>query len=277
MKTPSHQTPRRPAVAGHFYPANAQQLRSELDQMFRAIQPSPVSGTILGLVAPHAGYMYSGSVAASAYKLLLHKTFTTVVVIAPSHRDPFTGVTVYSGNYSTPLGTIPSNTELIDRLTAESDVIRISELGHREEHSLEVQLPFLQYCLNDFQLVPLVMGSQSWKICSELGEVLGKCLPKTNCIIIASSDLSHYHDQSTANRLDQVIIDAFNNFDEKQLYDDVSSGKCEACGAGPMIAAMIASKRLGATHANVIRYQTSGDISNDYDQVVGYLAGVIFK
>jgi AmmeMemoRadiSam system protein B len=277
MKTPSHQTPRRPAVAGQFYPATEQQLRSDLDQMFRTVQPVQVTGTIHGLVAPHAGYMYSGSVAASAYQLIRKKTFDTVVVIAPSHRDPFAGVSVFSGSYSTPLGSIPSHMELIERLTAESDVIRKSDLGHRDEHSLEVQLPFLQYCLHDFQLVPLVMGSQNWKTCSELGELLGKTLRHTNSIIIASSDLSHYHDQTTANRLDQVIIDAFNDFNEERLYEDVSSGKCEACGAGPMIAMMIASKRLGATHAQVICYQTSGEISNDYNQVVGYLAGMILE
>ncbi len=276
MKTPSNQTPRRPAVAGHFYPATEKQLRADLDRMFRDIQPEPVRGNIRGLVSPHAGYMYSGSVAAAAYKMLHGKTFETVAVIAPSHRDPFAGVSVYAGSYSTPMGTIPPDLQVIERLAEQSDVIKKSELGHRDEHSLEVQLPFLQYCLKDFRLVPLVMGSQNWNTCSLLGQALADTLDPQKSLIIASSDLSHYHDQSTANRLDRYLIDAFNAFDARRLYDDVFSGKCEACGAGPIISAMIAAGKSGAKNAKVICYQTSGEVSGDYSQVVGYLAGILY-
>lgn len=276
MKSPSNQAPRRPSVAGQFYPAGEKQLRSELEQFFLNVTPKHVKGIIRGLVTPHAGYMYSGSVAAAAYKMIEGTSIDTAVVIAPSHRDPFSGVSVYAGQYSTPLGIIPPDSKIINALTELSPVITISDLGHRNEHSLEVQLPFLQYCLKDFSLVPLVMGSQNWKTCAELGEALAQVLDPDRSIIIASSDLSHYHDQSSANRLDRLIIEAFNAFDAKTIYDDIMSGKCEACGAGPIITAMIASEKLGAQHAEVICYQTSGEVSNDYSQVVGYLAGVLY-
>lgn len=276
MKTPDAQTPRRPAVAGYFYPASAQKLQAELEEMFRKASSESVQGKIFGLISPHAGYVYSGTVAASAYQLIRRQAIDTVAVISPSHRDPFGGVTVYPGQYATPLGNIPTNTELSDRLADLTPVIRKSPLGHGDEHALEVQLPFLQYALNDFKLIPLVMGSQDWKTCSALGEALAKTLAGTSSLIVASSDLSHYHDQETAKHLDQKVIDAVSRFDEKTLYDDMITGKCEACGAGPIVAAMIASRLLGADQAKVILYRTSGEVSNDYDQVVGYLAGVMY-
>ncbi len=244
--------------------------------MFRTTPAASVKGKITGLIAPHAGYAYSGVVAASAYQLIRGLAIDNVAVISPSHRDRFGGVTVYPGQYATPLGNIPTNTELSGRLAELSPVILKSPLGHGDEHALEVQLPFLQYILKDFKIIPLVMGSQDWKTCSALGDALAKILAGTSSLIIASSDLSHYHDQETANRLDQKIIDAVNQFDEEKLYYEITAGKCEACGAGPIIAAMIASRLLGANQAKVVLYRTSGEVSHEYDQVVGYLAGVMY-
>lgn len=277
MNIPDMQIARRPAVAGYFYPGSAPKLQASLDEMFRATPAASVEGNITGLISPHAGYVFSGSVAASAYQLIRGQAYENVAVIAPSHRDPFGGVTIFPGRYTTPLGSIPTNTELADRLAELTPVIRKSSLGHVDEHALEVQLPFLQYALNEFQLIPLVMGSQDWKTCSALGEALARVLAGTQSLIVASSDLSHYHDQETAHRLDQQIIDAINRYDEKKLYDDILTGTCEACGAGPMIAVMMASRLLGANRAKVIIYRTSGEISKDYEQVVGYLAGVMYS
>jgi len=267
--------PRRPRVAGFFYPAEAKKLRNDLDIFYAQAKPVDIPGVIFGIVAPHAGYVYSGQVAAEAYKQVQGRPYQFVIVIAPSHRDYLRGVSVYPGDYITPLGPVPVNADYCRKLTAASDRIILSELGHRDEHALEVQVPFLQTSLKDFQLIPLVMGSQDMDTCRVLGHAIANVFQNTSILVVASSDLSHFHPQSVAEHLDRVVADDFENFDEEKLYEHIMRQECEACGAGPMIAAMIATRQLGAEHARVLSYRTSGAVSGDYEQVVGYLAGIL--
>lgn len=270
-------SPRKPAVAGMFYPGEKNTLRSDLNKMFSGVQSEHILGRISGIVAPHAGYMYSGYVAAEAYQQLAGRSYDTVVVISPSHRDYFHGVSLYTGDYITPLGTIPIDRVLCDKLLTYKPLIQASVMGHRDEHALEVHLPFLQAVLSNFKLVPLVMGTQDHATCFRLGEVLGEVLKDTNSLVVASSDLSHFYSDAAARKLDGIVAKDVESFDEKKLFDDIQERKCEACGAGPIVSTIIASKLLGARSAKVLSYHTSGEVSGDYDEVVGYLAGVFYK
>ncbi len=269
--------PRRPAVAGMFYPGDRKKLQSDLEKMFAGVQSEKLTGTIMGMVSPHAGYVYSGYVAAEAYHQLRNGDYETAVVIAPSHRDYFRGVSIYTGDYVTPLGVMPVDRAICEKLLDNSPLIKVTELGHREEHSLEVQLPFLQTVLKDVKLVPLVMGTQDRETAFSLGHILGTVLKGTNSLVIASSDLSHFYSQDAAGRLDALVIRDVERFDEEQLFDDIQKKKCEACGAGPIIATIIASKQMGATAAKVLSYHTSGEVSGDYEEVVGYLSGIFYN
>lgn len=268
---------RQPAVAGLFYPGGRDELTAELRTMFVRAAEEKIETPIYGLVAPHAGYMYSGHVAAHTYHQLSGREYDTVVVISPSHRDFFHGVSVYPGDYATPLGTVPVDRKLAEELIEATSVVIPSELGHREEHGLEVQLPFLQYVLKDFVLLPLVMGEQDWETSTALGNVLAEILKNRRALIVASSDLSHYHPVRQANHLDHVVIKDLEAFDEKRFHTDIRSHQCEACGAGAILATMIASKQLNARHSKVLSYHTSGEVSGDYDEVVGYLSAVMFN
>lgn len=269
--------PRRPAVAGMFYPGEKNKLRFDLSKMFAGVRSERINGKIIGIVAPHAGYMYSGYVAAEAYQQLSGSAYDTVVVISPSHRDYFHGVSVYTGDYETPIDTIPVDQKACEKLLTYAPLIKASELGHREEHALEVQLPFLQSVLEGFKLVPLVMGTQDRHTCFDLGEALGKVLMGTNSLVIASSDLSHFYSNDTARQLDGIAVRDVEQFDENKLFEDIQQKKCEACGAGPIISAMIASKLMGASSSKVLSYHTSGEVSGDFDEVVGYLSGVFYN
>ena len=238
---------------------------------------------IIALVVPHAGYVYSGQVAAHAYKELEGLDYDTVFVISPSHSAHFRGASVYDGGaYQTPLGEVTTEVVLAEELASLSKVVEISDQGHASgsgqgEHALEVQLPFLQIVLGNFKLVPIVMGEQDLTTSEALGKSIAVVASGKRALIVASSDLSHFHPSEAAERLDQVVIDDFNAFDHRHLAGDLARGRAEACGGGPMVAAMTASKELGATRCETIKYAHSGHVSGDYSSVVGYMAGVIYR
>lgn len=268
---------RKPAAAGLFYPSNAQKLQKDVDAMLSRVVKAPISAnTLNGLIVPHAGYLYSGAVAAEAFANIRKETVKTVIILSPSHRDYFQSVSVYRGGYETPLGIVKCDQKMIDELLLATNCIQETELGHREEHGVEVELPFLQRKLGQFELVPLVMGSQTWENITSAAEAIANCA-NSQTLVIASSDLSHFYSQQRAQELDQILINHLENFDTNALYDDVQNRRCEACGYGPILTTMIACKKSGATSAKVISYQTSGDVSGDYSEVVGYLAGLIYS
>ena len=274
---------RQPAVAGQFYPAQPDELRRMLDDyLAQAVVPSP-SGRIIALIAPHAGYIYSGKVAAYSYALLRGHKFARVVVIAPSHFEAFPFVSVYNGDaYATPLGTIPVDKEFSARLAKEDPLIQLSPRGHHPpkeqgEHALEVELPFLQYVLGDFRLVPIVMGEQTYETERALGAALAKLSKGTDTLIVASSDLSHYHTYDEAVKLDQKVLKSIEHWDYLSLSQNLQARRWEACGGGPIVAAMIAAERLGAREARILKYANSGDTTGDRSRVVGYGAVALLQ
>lgn len=276
---------RKPAVAGQFYTADPLALRKEIESYIADAETDDVpAGEVIAIVSPHAGYMYSGAVAAHGFRLVRGKRYETVVVIAPSHAEYFDFCSVFSGDaYLTPLGEIPIDRKTVELITSKHELVRKSEKGHsysrsgRGEHSLEVQLPFLQVSLGEFELVPIVMGNQDYACVRALGETLGEVLSGRNALIVASTDLSHFHSDSRAKLLDGVFIEALERFEPETMHESIRDKKTEACGGGPTIAAMIAAKMLGATGCSVLDYATSGDVTGDRGSVVGYVSAAMVR
>jgi MEMO1 family protein len=268
---------RESILAGSWYPADAKRLRQDVESYLQKASVPDLQGQLFAVVSPHAGYRYSGQVAAYGYKLLERRKFDTVVVIAPSHRAYFSGVSVYDrGGFRTPLGMVPLDTELVTALKERDPRIRFVAEAHAQEHSLEIQLPFLQVVMPGFKLVPLVMGDQSLAACQWLAEALASCIGKKSVLVVASSDLSHFHSYQEAKKLDQVVLDKVNAFDPGALSESLKNGKCEACGGGPMVTAMLIGKKLGANKSQVLHYANSGDVTGDRSGVVGYMAAAIW-
>jgi AmmeMemoRadiSam system protein B/AmmeMemoRadiSam system protein A len=269
---------REPAVAGAFYAGTEKTLRDDVERMLDAAEPPEISGRLVGLVSPHAGYMYSGQVAAHAYKLIRGSRFDAVIVIAPSHHAYFEGSSVYSrGPYRTPLGLVDVDRTLAEAIMNSDASIDFRPEAHLREHSLEVQLPFLQIAVPDLKLVPIVIGDQSLQNCKRLAEAIVSKVKGKNVLLVASTDLSHFHSYEEAVRLDQIVIDHIERYDFEGLASDLRTRKCEACGGGPIITTMIAARDLGATKAVTLRYANSGDVTGDRSNVVGYVAAALVE
>jgi AmmeMemoRadiSam system protein B len=270
----------RPAmVAGMFYPQKKITLEREVALVLENAPGDIIEGNVIAIAVPHAGYMYSGGVAARAYRQIIDKEFDTVVVISPSHKEYFKEVSIYDGyGYSTPLGVIPIDKEISAKLADYDPKIIISEKGHRfDEHALEVQLPFLQKVLDEFKLVPIVMGEQDQANIEILADALGTVLKGQKAFIVASSDLSHFYSYNKASIMDKVVTENVKNFDEDKLFKDVQAGRCEMCGAGPVVATMKASKKLGADKSKLLLYRNSGDVTGDRNEVVGYMSAIFYS
>ena len=269
---------RQPAVAGMFYPENPHALQAEVKRLTEQARVSNVQGTLVGLIVPHAGYEYSGLTASAGYKLLVNQPFETVVIISPSHREYFDGISVFSGKaYRTPLGDMHVDDELRAALINDDTIIESSRRGHNEEHAVEVQLPFLQAILTSVRFLPVVMGDQRREYCFHLGEKLGNILKGKTTLLIASTDLSHYHSYEEAEFLDKIIIDDVARFDEEQMMSDLEEKRAEACGGGPTVAVLAAARKLGADHVEVLTHCNSGDVTGDRSHVVGYLSAAIVR
>ena len=277
------QNVRQAAVAGGFYPADPKTLSAMIDDMLAHASPLPIADPILAVVAPHAGYQFSGPVAAFTYAALKGRKFSRVVVIAPSHYEAFDFTSVYEGDaYETPLGLVPVDKAFAKQLVEMSSSIKFSSRGHTPtpagpEHALEVQLPWLQRVLGDFQLVPIVMGDQSYESSRALGVALAKLIPGSDTLIVASSDLSHYHPYDDAVKIDHKTLNALQAWDYLSMSRNFETRIWEACGGAPIVAAMIAAERMGANQAVVLKYANSGDTTGDHSRVVGYSADVFVK
>lgn len=262
------------AVAGMFYPDDPHELAETIEELTREAA-SQGGGHIRGIIAPHAGYMYSGPTAARAYGRLAGATYETVVVVAPSHREFFEGVSVFEGTaYRTPLGTVEVDVKLREELIANCPCVHASFAGHRDEHAVEVHLPFLQQMLGRFRFLPLVIGHQTPETCFELGKGLARVLEHRDALLVASTDLSHFYPDETARNIDAVMIADVRRFDGDGLMAHLTGGAAEACGGGPTVAVMTALKTLGATRMDVVDYATSGDVTGDRRNVVGYLGAI---
>lgn len=269
---------RPPVVAGMFYPSDPKELHQQISELMQQVGRTKVKGRVRGIIAPHAGYAYSGLTAAHGYSMLKGERFETVVVVSPSHREYFPGVSVYSGEaYKTPLGVIEVNTTLREALIAATDFVASTENGHRAEHALEVQLPFLQEVLPPFTLLPIVIGDQRPEFCLKLGEALSTVLKDENALLVASTDLSHFYSSDIAEKMDAVITKDVEEFNYEQLMQDLEARRTEACGGGPAVAVLSALKHLGVRHIEALHYSNSGDVTGDYSSVVGYLSAVAYS
>ena len=272
----------RPAyVAGSFYPADANELGKMIDGFLAQASPEKLEGSLVALICPHAGYPFSGGVAAYSYIQLKGRSYDHVVVIAPSHYESFPFSSIYDGEaYHTPLGDVPVDHDFAARLVKLSSTIKLSERGHGVaemrgqqvgEHALEDQLPFLQRVLGQFKMVPIVMGDPGYDACRALGIALAKAVQGTNTLILVSSDLSHYHPYDEAEGMDHQILKMIEDWDYLSLSQNTERDIWKGpCGGGPIVAAMIAAERLGAHRAQILKYANSGDVTGDKSAVVGY-------
>ncbi len=265
---------RQPAVAGQFYPGTAEELRAAIDGL---VDKEVVKEEVIGLVSPHAGYIYSGSVAGATISRI--KFRDTFIVIGPNHTGrgkPFSIMT--EGAWQTPLGEVAIDSELARQIRDDSSHLEEDTAAHQNEHSVEVQIPFLQYFKPDVKIVPIVLASASADVLKEIGREIAGAVSrlKRPVVILASSDMTHYEPQAAAAEKDRQAIGAILDMDEDKLLERVAGLGISMCGYVPVVAMMAAARELGAGTAELVKYQTSGDISGDYGRVVGY-AGIILK
>ena len=294
------------AVAGSWYPDSPRQLAGDVDQYIAGADVDPVPSHIRAVVVPHAGLMYSGPVAAFAYKLVRDTGYGSIVLVGPSHFVGFEGVSIWpSGAWQTPFGDVRVDADLASAIARESSLVQERPAAHGREHSLEMQLPFIAHLMPGVPIVPLVMGHQTRSTAHALGDAIARAVAKRTpaqtpeqrpgghpsnagngqeptgprpgeVLLLASSDLSHFEDASVASRLDGVVLDRVAALDPDGLMDVLERDPRHACGGGPMVAVLRAARQLGATHANVLHYGDSGDVSGDKSSVVGYMAAAIW-
>ena len=273
-------TVRPSPIAGSWYPGTGEALRAEVDRHLSAVPDRSLPGPLVALIAPHAGLRYSGPVAAHAYALVADRPAPTVVLVGPSHRMAFRGSAVFAaGAFDTPLGRATVDADLADALiAADPAAVHAGARPHRDEHSLEMQLPFVQRLLPEARIVPVLMGDQSRADVDALAAALAHALAGTSALLVASTDLSHYLPAPQANAADAHVVGDVADFAPDRLMTRLEHGSNVACGGGPMVAVMKAAAALGARAATVLRYADSGDAADhDRSRVVGYLAAALCR
>ena len=262
---------RRPAVAGQFYEGTPERLRAQVTRCLDANPEPAAKEPFLGAVVPHAGLMYSGHVAGAFYRsAALPKRF---LILCPNH----TGLGHFAainreGAWHTPLGDAPVDSALAEELMQRAPMLAEDWKAHAREHSLEVQLPFLQQLVGEFSFVPICLATHNFALCEEIGGAIADVVRGKEIGILASSDLNHYEDQQTTLRKDQLAIDEVVELDPRGLWDAVDEHDVSMCGFIPTTVMLVAAKKLGATRARLLKHATSGDVNGDYGHVVGYAA-----
>lgn len=265
---------RKPAVAGQFYPSSASKLRAMIESM---VTPDAAKSEVVGAVVPHAGYIYSGPVAAAVFSRIKFKD--TFIILAPNHTGygrPWCIMT--EGDWQTPLGNVAIDSELAQKILAGSRYFEEDSLAHQYEHAIEVQLPFLQYFQPKVKIVPIVLAQAGLETCKSIGKEIARATKEIGheVVLIASSDMTHYESQKSAQHKDDQAINAILNLDEDELLKKVTGLNISMCGAVPATCLITAARELGASKAELVDYRTSGDTTGDYNSVVGY-AGIILK
>jgi AmmeMemoRadiSam system protein B len=270
---------RRTSVAGTWYPDNPTRLVSHLDGYLERARVEDPGRRLRAIVVPHAGLMYSGPVAAYAYNAARRHRHSALVLIGPSHFVPFDGVSIWpDGQWATPFGPIAVEQRLAAALQQATTLVIELPAAHGREHSLEMQMPFIAHVLRDVPIVPMVMGQQTRETAFALGAALAQAIAAhaPDALLVASTDLSHYEDADTAAALDEQVIQHVERLDPEGLMQAIEREPRHACGGGPMVAVLDAARRLGATHARLLQYADSGDVSGDKSSVVGYMAAAIW-
>ena len=265
---------RKQAVAGQFYPGNPGELKKQLSQF---IKEEKKKEKVRGIVSPHAGYIFSGRTSGEVYSSI--EIPSQIIILGPNHTGMGANFAVMSeGSWITPLGEMKINSELAKKILQASKHLQEDEQAHQFEHSIEVQLPFLQYLQPSCEFVPICASSGSYQVYQEIGESIAQVIKESphDILIIASSDMNHFESQEVSKEKDQKAIEAILQLDEKKLLQSIQDYNISMCGYIPATIMLIASKLLGAQQAELIRYETSGDVMGDYSRVVGY-AGIVVK
>ena len=265
-------------IAGTWYDASPQTLATKIDSYINNVQLPELNGSIIAVIAPHAGLIYSGAVAAHAFAMLHDLTPDLVIILSPFHSfTPYPFVTTKHQAYSTPLGNIEVDREALTELQSRLD-IPIIPIANDKEHSLEIELPFLQRVLkNNFKLLPIMIHTEEPETAQKLGQALGQSLKNKNMLIVASTDLSHFYDQRTAKIFDTEMLKRFESLNPASIFEAERTGKGFACGHAAVACMLWASQALCADKLQILNYATSGDITGDQSSVVGYGAAVVLK
>jgi AmmeMemoRadiSam system protein B len=287
-KATQPETVRSPAVAGTFYPDSLGALSAQVGKFIDDAEATEIDGELIGLIAPHAGYVYSGHVAGYAYKQLMGHSFDTVVLLGLSHRCRIDGAAIYArGAFRTPLGDIQIDEDLAaEMMRLNTDLLDLPP-AHANEHSLEVQLPFLQYLLPGLRIVPILLQDDSPENIVPLSQAIAEAMVDRSCLLIGSTDLCHYLTYDEARKSDQVVIEAIDRFDPdylRQRMDEymqrhpTQNFHCMMCSTGAIYTTMRAAKALGGNQIEVLKAANSGDVPiGGRDQVVGYMAAGIYR
>lgn len=277
---------RKPAVAGIFYENQAKMLKKTIEDCFmHELGPGniPQMGNtrkLKGAIVPHAGYIYSGPIAAHSYYSIVEDGFPeTFVILCPNHTGLGTGVSISSDEqWNTPLGNIDVDTEFAEYLFKNSDIMDLDNLAHLREHSCEVQLPFLQYFSEDFKIVPITMGFQDVNTVNDIANAINDAKNSLNrdIIVLASTDFTHYKTHEIASKQDHYLLDSISKFDIDGVYSKIQEHDITICGYGPVASALLFAKNNNANTAELLKYATSGDTSKDYSSVVGYASEILY-
>jgi MEMO1 family protein len=266
-------------IVGTWYERNAKSLASAVDEYLNKAKLPALDGEVVAVIAPHAGHRYSGPVAGYAFAALRSRSPELVAVISPFHSlSPYPLITTAHDAYGTPLGNIEVDKATLAALAQMHPDVPITPVREDREHSLEIELPFLQRALtSDFKLLPIMIHAQEVDVARKLGFALAEVLRGKNALLVASTDLSHFHDQRTAERFDREMLRRFEAFDPEAIFEAEQTGKAFACGYGAVAAVLWAARELGANKVKILQHATSGDMMGDYSSVVGYGAAVVLK
>jgi AmmeMemoRadiSam system protein B len=265
-------------IAGQWYPGNAPELRETIEGYLAQVEPVELPGEPLALISPHAGYAYSGQTAAYSYSQVRDRNYDIVAVVSPLHRVPLGRFAVTAADaYQTPLGQVSVDHDLVDAL---GEHVSIKRVGYDGEHSLEIQLPFLQVALDRFRLLPVMVGASSFDAGRQLGESLAQILHGRRALLVASTDLHHIDNYREVVRRDQTVVEAVGGFDLEQVREALSAPDSTVCGRIPVYAVLTAAQAMGATGAQVLHHTTSGDVTGmraSGQYTVGYMAAAIYR
>jgi len=266
-------------LAGSWYPGSREELSAMIQDYMAQAKTEPVSGQAFALISPHAGYVFSGPVAAYGYKALQNGPAKTVILIGFSHRKPFDGISVYSkGSFRTPLGEIQIDTQLALDIMQKSPRMSFSPAPFNEENSIETQIPFIQAAFPGAKLVPIAFGTQDYRDAEVLAEALAKTLAGRNdYLIVASTDMSHFHGYGEAKAIDKRALSLMEEMKPRELFESVARGACELCGLMPVTATFLAAEKMGFDKVKVLKYANSGDTFGDKSRVVGYVSAIVYK
>lgn len=271
---------KEPNVSGIFYPNDKKELSATIEKMINNARPLTANTPISGIISPHAGYIYSGEIAAMAYKTIYGKSYSTVVILAPSHYQNIKKAAIFkSGAFKTPLGQIPIDSNFTTQLLKYETYFEANKNAFNKEHSLEVQLPFLQKSLDSFSIVPILILPNSYEYYEQISNILASMISgREDVLIIASTDMSHFKTQEKAKAIDNHTLSFIRKNDTHGLFRNLNTGNCELCGGAGLITLMLTMKKLGADKVQILDYATSADTTNSSkNRVVGYFSAVYAK